>query len=394
MTTLFDPLQFTRGPQLRNRMMMGPLTNMQSPDDGHMSEAEFDWLNMRTTGGYGMMTTCTAGIRADAAAMEGQIGIWQDSHMPQLRRVAEAMKREGNVALMQINHAGLRANPDVTGTVPFGPYAEPATGGREMSTAEIHQVIEDFAIAAKRAEACGFDGVEVHGAHAQLLSQFLDPRQNRRTDGYGGATMEERSRAMTETLQAVRERCRPDFILGLRLSTERYEINLEDFRELSERMMTSGLIDFLDMSLWDCFKEPDDAKFAGKPLIDWALDVKRGNAKVGVSGKIRTAAKCRAALDKGADFVILGRAAILHDDFPQQAAANPDFEMAPLPVSVDYLRSKGVSNRFIGYLRMWDGFVANSGPGMYTEMATMISGVDPSCFAIGEFAEMQAEAVK
>ena len=393
MTTLFDPLRFTRGPQLRNRFMLGPLTNMQSPDNGHMSEDEFAWLNRRTSGGYGMMTTCAAIIRADGMPLEGNIGIWQDSQMPQLRRVADAMKREGNVALMQINHAGLRANPDVTGSVPFGPFAEPATGGREMSTAEIHQIIEDFAIAAKRAEDCGFDGVEVHGAHAQLLSQFLDPRQNRRTDGYGGATLEERSRAIMETLQAVRERCRPDFILGLRLSTERFEINLDDFRALSERAMTSGLIDFLDMSLWDCFKQPEDAKFAGKPLIDWALDVKRGDARVGVSGHIRSAATARACIDKGADFVIMGRAAILHDDFPKQVAADPDFAMTPLPVSVDYLHSKAVSNRFIGYLRMWDGFVANSPRGMYTPLGTMVDGADPNCFATGEFAEIQASSI-
>lgn len=389
MTALFAPLAFPRGPVMRNRMAMGPLTNMQSPDGGRMSDAEYRWLEMRTAGGFGMMSTCAANIRGDSDQMAGQIGIHDDRQLPQLRRIAAAMKSGGNIALTQINHGGLRANPDITGTQPIGPYDEPEWGGRAMRTEEIAHLIEDFAAAAKRAEACGFDGVEVHGAHVQMIAQFLDPRRNLRTDGYGGS-LEGRSRLLIEILKAVRERCGSGFLLGVRLSVERGEINLDEFRRLSERVMTEGLVDFLDMSLWDCFKEPDDPNFKGKPIIEWALDVKRGNAKVGVAGKIRSAEKARACMAAGADFVILGRAAILHDDFPKQVAANPDFAMRPLPVSIDYLHAKGVSDAFIGYLRMWDGFVADSGPGMYTELGTMMEGVDLSCFATGDFADVQA----
>lgn len=396
MTSLFDPLDLGRGHVMRNRFMMGPLTNMQSPDNGHMSEEEFRWLEMRTHGGYGMMSTCACIIRQDGMPLEGNIGLWQESHMPQFRRVAEAMKAGGNVAMMQLNHSGLRANPDITGQAPFGPYAEPESGGREMTTAEIHEIIEAFAIAAKRAQECGFDGVEVHGAHAQLLSQFLK-EQNVRTDGYGGPALEDRARAMMETLKLIRERCGPDFLIGLRLSTERFEINLDEFKKLSEMIMTAGLVDFLDMSLWNCFKQPDDTTYAGKPLIEWVLDIKRGNAKIGVAGMIRTAEQARQALEAGADFVIMGRVAILHDDFPKQVAANPDFAMAPLPVTVDYLQSKNVSARFIGYLKMWDGFVADSPRGMYTELGTMLAAgadIEPTCFATGEFAEIQAETLR
>lgn len=391
MTSLFDPLDLGHGHVMRNRFMMGPLTNMQSPDKGHMSDDEYRWLEMRTHGGYGMMSTCTALIAPDCAAMDGQIGIWQDSQMPQLRRIAAAMKAGGAIAIMQINHSGLRANPEITGCTPYGPYAEPEFGGLEMSTADIHRVIGEFAAAARRLQDCGFDGVEVHGAHAQLLSQFLNP-QNVRTDGYGGPSLENRSRAMVETLRAIREACGENFLIGVRLSTERYEINLADFLDLSQLLIDSGLIDFLDMSLWDCFKQPDDPAYAGKPLLEWALGVNRRGVKIALAGKIRTGPQAQAALDAGADFVVMGRAAILHDDFPKQVAADPQFGMAPLPVSVDYLHSKGVSNRFVGYLKMWDGFVADSGRGMYTEMGTMVSGdIDPSCFATGEFADIQAE---
>jgi 2,4-dienoyl-CoA reductase-like NADH-dependent reductase (Old Yellow Enzyme family) len=377
MTSLFDPLDLGRGHMMRNRFMMGPLTNIQSPDNGHMSDEEYRWLEMRTHGGYGLMSTCTAMIGPDCAALEGQIGVWLDSHMPQLRRVAKAMKAGGSIAIMQINHSGLRADPSITGQPPYGPYAEPEFGGLEMSTADIHRVIADFAAAAKRAQECGFDGVEVHGAHTQLLAQFLNP-ENLRTDGYGGPTLEARSRALVETLRAIRDACGETFLLSVRLSTERYEINLGDFLKLSQLLIDSGLIDILDMSLWDCFKQPDDPAFAGKRLIEWALGVNKRDVKIAIAGKIRSGPQAQAALDAGADIVVMGRAAILHDDFPKQVAADPEFAMTPLPVTEDYLRSKAVSNRFVGYLRLWDGFVANSGRGLYTEMGTMVAGdLDP-----------------
>jgi 2,4-dienoyl-CoA reductase-like NADH-dependent reductase (Old Yellow Enzyme family) len=317
--------------------------------------------------------------------MAGQIGVYDDKHIEPLARIAALMKQRGNVALMQINHGGLRANATITGTVPLGPYAEPEFGGRAMSTEEIRRLIEDYIRAAQRVEAAGFDGVEVHGAHAQIMAQFLDPVRNQRADAFGGSA-ENRARLITEVLSGIRQRCGPDFLLGLRLSVERYEINLAEFRALSKRIMVGGFVDYLDMSLWDCFKEPEDRVYHGKALIEWALDVERGKAKVGVAGKIRSAAKARACIEAGADFVILGRAAILHDDFPLRAQVDPDFAMTPLPVSTDYLHSKGVSDPFIGYLKMWDGFVANSGRGMYTELGTMVEGIDPVCFATDEVA--------
>jgi 2,4-dienoyl-CoA reductase-like NADH-dependent reductase (Old Yellow Enzyme family) len=331
---------------------MGPLTNMQSLPNGRMSEEEYRWLEMRTRGGFGMMSTCAANVQANSAQLSGQLGIYEEDHLDPLRRIAAEMKAHGNIALTQLNHGGLRSNPEVTGVSPVGPYDDPEWGGRAMTTAEIHELIEDFVRAARRAEAVGFDGVEIHGAHGQIMAQFLDPVRNQRTDGYGGS-LENRARLITEVLSAIRERCRPDFLLGLRLSVERFEINLSEFRTLSEFYMVNGLVDFMDMSLWDCFKEPDEAQYRGRPLIECALDVKRGAARIGVAGKIRTAEKASACIAAGADFVIIGRAAILHEDFPRQVAGDPRFAMRALPVPESYLRARGRRLRARRLYRRW-----------------------------------------
>jgi 2,4-dienoyl-CoA reductase-like NADH-dependent reductase (Old Yellow Enzyme family) len=222
-------------------------------------------------------------------------------------------------------------------------------------------VIEDFIAAAQRAERAGFDGVELHGAHSYLLCEFLSPTMNRRDDRYGGS-LENRSRILFEIIQGVRERCRPDFNLGLRLSPERFELDLAEIREVAQAVMSDGRIDYLDMSLWDVGKEPEKEAFRGRSLMSYFTELKRGNVRLGVAGKImspQTAARC---LAEGCDFVLLGRAAILHHDYPNRLAADPGFEPVSLPVTREYLRAEGLGPTFIEYMNGWKGFVAEPVP--------------------------------
>ena len=94
------------------------------------------------------------------------------------------------------------------------------------------------------------------------------------------------------------------------------------------------------------------------PLLDWFMDLQRGNVRLGAAGKILTTATARRCLEHGADFVLLGRAAILHHDFPRQARANPQFESMALPVTGEYLRAEGLGPAFVDYMKTWKGFVA------------------------------------
>ena len=117
-------------------------------------------------------------------------------------------------------------------------------------------------------------------------------------------------------------------------------------------------IDFLDMSLWDVFKEPVEEDFKGRSLLSYFADLDRGGVKLGVAGKVNSVRAATQCLEQGVDFVLLGRAAILHHDFPLQAMGNPDFQATPLPVSADYLRAQGLGEDFLVYMSNWKGFIA------------------------------------
>ena len=198
--------------------------------------------------------------------------------------------------------------------------------------------------------------MEIHGAHGYILCQFLSPAINQRTDQYGGS-LENRARIIFDIIDGVRQRCSPGFLLGVRLSPERFDLKLGEVLEVAQRLMSEAQIDFLDMSLWDSFKEPAEEAFQGRTLLSYFTDLERGDVRLGTAGKINTPDDARRCLEAGADFVVLGRAAILHHDFPEQMLGDPDFEPVTLPVSRDYLHSQGLGEAFINYMAGWSGFV-------------------------------------
>jgi 2,4-dienoyl-CoA reductase-like NADH-dependent reductase (Old Yellow Enzyme family) len=207
-----------------------------------------------------------------------------------------------------------------------------------------------------RVEKAGFDGVEIHGAHGYILCQFLSPTINQRSDRYGGS-LENRARILFDIIDGIRHRCRPDFLLGVRLSPERFDLRLGEVLEVAQRLMSDGHIDFLDMSLWDSFKEPDEEAFQGRSLLSYFTRLDRGAVRLGTAGKLRTISDIDRCLQAGVDFIMLGRAAILHHDFPNQVAQSANFEPVSPPVTSDYLRSQGLGESFIQYMSRWDGFV-------------------------------------
>jgi len=361
MTDLFQPLSFARGPAVANRFMLAPLTNCQSHPDGRLSDAEFDWLTYRATGGFGLVMTCAAHVQRVGQGFPGQLGVFSDDHLPGLTRLATEIKARGAVSSVQLHHAGIRSPAELIGEAPRGPSEDAETGARGLTAGEIESLIEDFVAAAVRAQTAGFDGVELHGAHGYILCAFLSPETNHRTDRYGGSP-ENRARIVLEIIEGVRARTRPDFQLGLRLSPERFGLRFQEQRDLAARVLASGDLDYVDMSLWDVFKAPVEEAFADRPLIDWFTDLPRGKTRLGVAGKLKSAADARRVLEHGADFAILGRAAVLHHDFPRQAAADPDFQAVPLPVTREYLMRERLSPTFVDYMNNWKGFIVQEAP--------------------------------
>jgi len=355
MNNLYEPIALGKT-TVKNRFFLAPLTNTQSYADGRLSDDEYRWLTMRAQGGFGMTMTCAAHVQAVGQGFPGQLGIFSDDHLEGLTRLAAGIKASDSLAIVQLHHAGMRTPADLIGGQPVCPSDHSETDSRGLSTEEVEQLTEDFIAAAQRAEKAGFDGVEIHGAHGYILCQFLSPTINQRNDQYGGS-LENRSRIIIDIINGIRQRCSPDFVLGVRLSPERFDIKLAEIIELSQQLMLAGTIDFLDMSLWDVFKEPAEEEFKGRTLASYFTDLERGDTKLGFAGSIRTPADAQRCLDLGIDFIMLGRAAILHHDFPEKMKVDPNFQPVTNPVAADHLRKEGLGEAFITYMSGWKGFV-------------------------------------
>jgi 2,4-dienoyl-CoA reductase-like NADH-dependent reductase (Old Yellow Enzyme family) len=289
----------------------------------------------------------------------GFLGNWaffSDDHLQGLTKLATGIKREDSLAVVQLHHAGMRSPADLIGQAPVCPSDHEDTGAIGLSVEGVQQLIEDFISGAERAEKAGFDGVEIHGAHGYILAQFLSGTINQRQDQFGGC-IENRMRPITEIIEGVRARCRPDFLLGLRLSPERFDVHLPDIIEVARHVLAAGKIDFLDMSLWDSFKEPEDDAFKGRTLLSYFTELERGNIALGVAGKLRNPSEVNQAMAAEIDFVMLGRAAIIHHDFPRQMQHDSSFTPKRTPVSADHLRREGLGEAFVTYMSGWKGFV-------------------------------------
>lgn len=358
MSKLYEPLGFSHGPEMKNRFMLAPLTNSQSHEDGVLSDEEFHWLTMRAKGGFGLTMTCAAHVQAVGKGFPGQLGVFGDEHIEGLTRLANAINNEGSVSIVQLHHAGMRSPAELIGEAPHCPSADEKFGARALTTEEVIKLRDDFIAAAVRSEKAGFHGVELHGAHGYIICQFLSPDINRREDQYGGSP-ENRARILFEIIDGIRAECGDDFMLGVRLSPERFGVRMTEIMDIVRRLYAEDKIDFLDMSLWDVFKEPEEDEFKGRSLMSWFTEIERGNVRLGVAGQIRSPQDAERVIAEGVDWVMLGRAAILNHDFPAQYQRDPAFTPTPLPVTREYLKNEGLSDKFVDYMGRWPGFVAD-----------------------------------
>ncbi|PWH85393.1 NADH:flavin oxidoreductase [Brumimicrobium oceani] len=350
------PVQFKNGSIMKNRFMLAPMTNTQSHEDGTLSDDEFNWLSMRAKGQFGLVMTCASHVQKIGQGFPGQLGIFSDKHIEGHRKLAAEIKSHGSLAVVQLHHAGMRTPKELIGEAPVCPSVNEKTGARALSAKEVEQLKIDFIDAAIRAKKAGYDGVEVHGAHGYILTQFLSAEINYRTDEYGGS-LENRSRLLFEIVEGIRKSCGEEFLLGVRLSPERFGMDLLEVKEVCQRFIKEDKIDFLDISLWDVFKMPEVEEYQDQSLMDHFIELDYGNIKLTVAGKIKNGQDVHQALSSGIDFVSIGQSAILHHDFAKKVIENPNFEPVKTPVSEDYLKQEGLGEDFIHYMKRWDGFV-------------------------------------
>jgi 2,4-dienoyl-CoA reductase-like NADH-dependent reductase (Old Yellow Enzyme family) len=358
MSTLFLPLTFRTGLTIPNRVSLAAMTNKQSHDDGTLGDDELAWLISRAEGGFGLIFTCAAHVAKDGQGWAGELGIWNDAQLPGLRTIASAMRERHTAVMVQIFHGGSRADREVSGVQPW--TATATDTARAATKEDLERVIAEFGDAAERAKAAGMDGVELHGAHGYLLTQFLSATENQRTDDWGGS-LPNRARLVRSVMREVRARVGPSFTVGVRLSPEDFGnakgLDLDESIQTAKWLADDGA-DFVHLSLWR--SEQNTKKRPAEHAITLFRAALPAHVRIVVAGGIWTGAEAQALLARGADVVALGRSAIVNPDWPNRVkaeAADHPFQPRRPPLTIDQLVECGLSRRFAGYMGAWKNFV-------------------------------------
>lgn len=320
---LFKPFTLASGIEIENRILMAPMTNWSSNEDGSVSEKELPYYSERSKGVGAVITAC-AYVSTDGKGFVNAMGIDNDSLVPGLKKLADTIKEGGAKAILQIFHAG-RMSPTelIDGNQPISASAvAPERPGmenvvpREMTEEEILNTIEAFGEATRRAIEAGFDGVEIHGANTYLIQQFVSPHSNRRDDKWGG-TLQKRLTFPLAVIDAVKKSvdkyAENPFIVGYRLSPEEREepgITMDDTLVLVDNLAEQNL-DYIHVSVsnfWDgSLRNVEDKK--SRVLL---IKERVGNKVpvIGVGG-LHTAEKVSEAFDTGVDFIALGHELVM-----------------------------------------------------------------------------------
>ena len=207
---------------LKNRLVMPPMATSKANPDGSVSLGLLEYYDEKSRGGaLGLVITEHCCVTQQGKNRAGQPSVAEDGMVEGLAHLAAAFHRNGVKAVVQINHSGAASDPVATGleVVSASAVQIPGRTGetpRELTAAEIGVIVGEFAAAARRVKAAGFDGVEIHAAHGYLLNQFFSPLTNARTDAYGG-DVNGRIRMHLEVIAAVRGAVGERFPVLLRL---------------------------------------------------------------------------------------------------------------------------------------------------------------------------------
>lgn len=226
MKDLFDKTQI-KNMNLKNRFIRSATWEGLANDDGHINENILNVYSNLAKGDVGLIITSYAYITKEEKPNRGMLGIYDDSFIDDYKKLVNTIHTHDSKVMMQIVYGGSQTSYNTDERIILGPSAIPNLSTnvipKEMTIEDIQYIVEAFANAAYRCKLAGFDGVQIHGAHGYLLSKFLDPYHNRRTDEYGGS-IENRSRIIFEVYNAIRKKVGEDYHIGIK-------INSSDFRD-------------------------------------------------------------------------------------------------------------------------------------------------------------------
>lgn len=220
---IFSPMTI-RHMTVKNRIVMMPMGTNFGEQNGEMSFLHINYYEQRAKGGTGLLIVENASVDSPQGSNgTTQLRIDSDNYIPRLYKLCENVHKHGACIAIQINHAGASAMSSRIGMQPVSASDVPSKEGgeipRPLTKEEILNIVRKYAEAARRAQICGFDAVEIHAGHSYLISQFLSPIYNKRTDEFGGSA-ENRTRFARMILEAVRKQVGPHFPIFLRISAD------------------------------------------------------------------------------------------------------------------------------------------------------------------------------
>lgn len=347
--TLLEPFSLGRGVLLRNRIVMAPMTTWAGNDDGTVSDDEEAYYRIRVKDVGLVITGCTH-VQKNGIGFTGEFAAYDDIFLPSLKRLATAAKSGGAPAILQIFHAGVKTRPDLVSDIvaasavpgDAGPSA-PAVVPRALADEEVEDVVHAFGEATRRAIEAGFDGVELHGAHAFLLQNFLSPHFNQRTDRWGGS-FENRMRFPLAVVAAVRkaivQHAIGPFMLGYRITLdEPHEdgLRIAESLALVDRLIEGG-IDYLHVSLGHALEaRPVDAP-SGATIIEIVRDRLAGRIPLIAAGQIRTPQQAEEAIASGLSLAAVGQGLVMNPNWVRFARGEAKGRIALDVAASDVLR--------------------------------------------------------
>lgn len=326
--------EFKNGLQLKNKIVMSPMTTMTSFYNGMVTTDEINYYAARA-GGPGMIITGVAYVSEFGKGFEGQLSVANDTMITGLKKLSKAIKKDGTKAILQIFHAGrksnskvLRGKQPVSASAIAATYPEDAETPRALTEKEIQQIIQDFGEATRRAIMAGFDGVELHGANTYLLQQFYSENSNQRNDKWGG-TRDSRMKfplAVIESVKhAIETHASKPFILGYRLSPEEIEtpgIRLEDSLYFVDKIKDK--VDYLHLSMGSYRRTSLNDKENKKTLISQFAELTKGTLPLIGIGSVEQPKDAEEVLADGADLVAIGRELIREPQWVQKVLAGDE----------------------------------------------------------------------
>ena len=328
---LFQSYAFNNGVEIKNRLVVAPMTHLASDENGHITPDERRFLNNRFEG-FGLFIAAATLVAEGGKAFYGQPEAIGEEDLPSLREVAEIAHQQGAKALLQIHHGGWQALPDLNpnGEI-FAPSAHTATGAKALTDAQIRSIIAGYANAAELALQAGFDGVEIHGANNYLIQQFFSAQSNQRSDEWGG-NLENRMRFPLAVVDAVtdivKKHQRPDFIVGYRFSPEEAGdngITMTETFALIDALVTKPL-QYLHVSLWNFYKLARRGADETRTRIEQLHERIGGKLPLIGVGNIYTSEQAEKAMATGwAEFIALGKTLMLNPNWAELAANGGEF---------------------------------------------------------------------